>query len=160
MMSGERDINFLLDLYEKNYVKGEIRSKESKQKIRYETKRKNRHLIFDELRNEADSINLSPNQIKLVRYLIDDFNEDFKNLHRKAKEETVILVFMFYLKKIETPSIRLESYRICGKYGLTNHVFEIIVCRMLLKFMKKCPIVPTNNYSKKDHEILLREGKR
>ena len=51
MCGDERDINFLLNLYEKEYVKGEIRSKETKKKIRYETKRKNRHLIFDELRN-------------------------------------------------------------------------------------------------------------
>ena len=159
-MCGERDINFLLNLYEKEYVKGEIRSKETKKKIRYESKRKNRHLIFDNLRNEADTINLTPNQVKLIRYLIDDFNEDFKNLHRKVKEETIILSFMFYVKKIETPSIRLESYRICREYGLTNHVFQIIVCRMLLKFMKKCPIIPTQNYSKDDHEKLLREGKR
>ena len=160
MMSGERDINFLLSLYEKEYVKGEVRSKESRKKIRNESKRKNRHLIFDELRKEAYTINLSVNQIKLVRYLIDDFNEDFKNLHRKVKEETIILAFMFYLKKIETPSIRLESDRICREYGLNNHVFEIIVCRMLLKFMKKCPIKPTINYSKDDHEILTREGTR
>lgn len=158
-MCSERDIDFLLNLYEKEYVKGEIRSKETKKKMRYESKRKNRHLIFDELRNKADTINLSPNQVKVIRYIIDDFNEDFKNLHRKASEETIILAFIFYVKKIEKPSIRLESYRICREYGLSNHVFEIIVCRMLLKFMKKCPIRPTINYSK-DHDQLLREGLR
>lgn len=159
MCGDERDINFLLNLYENEYVKGEIRSKETKKKIRYETKRKNRHLIFDELRKKADTINLTPNQVKVIRYIIDDFNEDFKNLHRKASEETIILAFIFYIKKIENPSIRLESYRVCREYGLTNHVFEIIVCRMLLKFMKKCPIRPTTNYSK-DHDMLIREGLR
>lgn len=160
LMGDERDIDFLLNLYEKEYVKGEIRSRESNKKIRNETKRKNRHLIFDELRNEADTINLSPNQVKLIRYLIDDFNEDFKNLHRKVKEECIILAFMFYVKKIETPSIRLESYKIFRKYGLTNHIFEIIICRMLLKFLKRCPIKPIHNYSKDNHEILIREGIR
>ena len=155
-----RDIDFLLNLYEKEYVKGERRSKESQKKIRYESKRKNRHLIFDELRNKADTINLSTNQVKLIRYLIDDFNEDFKNLHRKVSEECIILAFMFYVKKIETPSIRLESYKIFREYGLTNHIFEIIVCRMLLKFMKKCPITPRHNYTKDNHEILIHEGIR
>lgn len=158
-MSEERDIYFLLDLYSNEYVKGERRSPETKKKHKRESKRKNRHLIFDELLLEAKTLVFSKNQKKIIRYLIDDFNNDFKYLHRQASEECIILAFMFYMKKIETPMIRLDRYRICKKYGLTDHVFELIVCRLTLEFMKRAPIRP-RPYTKDNHEILIKEGKR
>ena len=74
-MSDDRNINFLLNLYEKEYVKGEIRSNQTKKTIRNESKRKHRHLLLDELIIESEKLQLNPNQIKIVRYLIDDFNE-------------------------------------------------------------------------------------
>ena len=157
---GERDIPFLLELYENEYVKGEQHSKETKKRIRYESKRKNRHLILDELLTEATALQLTKDQIKIIRYLIDEFNTCFKDLHRRVSEETIILAFIFYVKMIDTPKIRIDSYRISTKHHLTNHVFETIVCRMLLQFMKKCPIRPYNDYSKDEHEILIKEGKR
>ena len=157
-MSGERDINYLLSQYEKPYVPGEQLTNTTKQKIRHESKRKNRHLILDELLNES-KIHLNKNSKDIVRYLIDNFNEDFKELHRKVSEETIILAFIFYAKKIETPSIRLERYKIFKKYGLTDHVFELILSRMLLRQMEQSRIKPTV-YMKDEHEILIREGKR
>ena len=159
-MSGDRNINFLLHLYEKEYVDGEIRSNETKKNIRNESKRKHRHLILDELLNEAEKLQLNKNQIKIVRYLIDDFNEEFQELHRQVSEETIILTFMFYVKMIDEPRTRITAYKISTTYNLTDRVFETIICRMLLKFMKKCPIRPYHNYSKDEHEILIKEGKR
>lgn len=159
-MSGDRNINFLLNLYEKEYVKGEIRSNKIKKTIRNESKRKHRHLLLDELILESEKLHLNNNQIKIVRYLIDDFNEEFQELHRQASERTIILAFMFYVKMIDEPRTKLESYKISTTYKLTDRVFETIICRMLLKFMKKCPIRPYHNYSKDEHEILIREGKR
>ena len=67
---------------------------------------------------------------------------------------------MFYVKMIDEPRTKLESYKISTEYNLTDKVFETIICRMLLKFMKKCPIKPYHNYSKDEHEILIKEGKR
>lgn len=154
-----RDIQYLLDTYDNAYVKGEQRSNESKNRIRKESRRKNRHLILDELLLESKSLILTPNDKKTVRYLIDIFTDDFKKLHRRAKDETIILAFIFYLKKIELPSIRLSDYRICNKYGLTDTVFEIILCRIILYYMRKTPIEP-KTYSKDEHDILIREGKR
>ena len=154
-----RDIQYLLDTYDNAYVKGEQRSNESKNRIRKESRRKNRHLILDELLLESKSLILTPNDKKTVRYLIDIFTDDFKKLHRRAKDETIILAFIFYLKKIELPSIRLSDYRICNKYGLTDAVFEIILCRIILYYMRKTPIEP-KTYSKDEHDILIREGKR
>ena len=160
-VSGDRDIRFLLNLYEKNvYVKGERHGREYKKKIRDETKRKHRHLIFDELLVEAETLHLTQDQINIVRYLIDDFNEEFKQLHRNASEEAVVLAFMFYVKKIMAPKTRLSSYKVTSKYKLTNNMFETILCRMLLKFMKKCPIVPYRNYRGDEHEQLLKGDER
>ena len=158
-MGNERDIRFLLNLYQKEYVKGEVRSKEFDKNIRDEATRKHRHLIFDELVNEINT-SFNSDQVMMVRYLIDDFNEDFKQLHRKVEDETIILAFMFFLKKLEKPSVRLSDYAVCSKYRLTNDVFEIVLCRMMLKFMKRCPIVPYNRYGKDEHDILVRSGER
>lgn len=166
----ERSLEYLIGLYEKPYVKGEIRSKETNRKVRYEQKRKNRHLIFDELCLElfndfdelcleAKTLVLSPNQKKLVRYLIDEFSSNFKKLHHTASEKCIILAFMFYVKKIENSKIKLQSYRVSKKYGLTDQVFEIIVCRLLENFMQRIPIVP-RNHTIDEHDILVREGKR
>ena len=154
-----RDIQYLLDTYDNAYVKGEQRSKHTKNRIRKESVRKNRHLILDELLLESKSLMLTPNDKKTVRYLIDIFSDDFKKLHRRASDEAIILAFIFYLKKIELPSVRLSDYRICNKYGLTDAVFEIILCRIILYYMRKTPIEPVT-YRKDEHDILIREGKR
>lgn len=154
-----RDIQYLLDTYDNAYVKGEQRSKHTKNRIRKESVRKNRHLILDELLLESKSLMLTPNDKKTVRYLIDVFSDDFKKLHRRASDEAIILAFIFYLKKIELPSVRLSDYRICNKYGLTDAVFEIILCRIILYYMRKTPIEP-KTYKKDEHDILIREGKR
>ena len=154
-----RDIQYVLDTYDNAYVKGEQRSKHTKNRIRKESVRKNRHLILDELLLESKSLMLTPNDKKTVRYLIDVFSDDFKKLHRRASDEAIILAFIFYLKKIELPSVRLSDYRICNKYGLTDAVFEIILCRIILYYMRKTPIEPVT-YRKDEHDILIREGKR
>ena len=158
-MSGERSIEFLLGLYENNYVKGEVWSKETKKKNRYEMKRKNRHLLFDNLMNESQALHLSKNGKKMVRFLIDDFNDDFKELHHKASEETVILAFIMYAMKLESSTVNINDYKICKRYGLSDNVFELILCRMLIKFMKRCPIKP-REVSKDKHDIYVREGLR
>lgn len=159
-VSGDRDIRFLLNLYENEYVRGEQRPHKAKMRIKHESKRKNRHLIFDSLLNEASILNLNNDQIRIIRYMIDEFNLDFQELHRRVSEETIILAFMFYIKMVDDPKTRIESYRISTKYNLTPHTFETIVCRMLLKFMKKCPIVPYNRYGKDEHELLLKGDER
>ena len=155
----DRDIDFLLDLYKDPYVKGEQRSNDTKNKINVESKRKNRHLILDELLLEAKILVLTPNQKQLVRALIDDFNNDFQNLHRQASEECIILAFIFFVKKLETPRIKLSQYRITKKYKLTDQIFENILCRLTLKFMQRVPIVPRETH-RDEHDVLIREGKR
>lgn len=162
---GERGIEYLLDLYENNssyennYVKGEQRSTETKRKMRHNRKLKNRYLLLDELLAEAKPLTLTPNQYRLVKDLIYDFNNRFKELHKQASEETIILGFIFFVKKVEDSRTKVTNWRICKEYGLTDHVFEIILCRLTLGFMERCPIVP-REYGKGNHEILVKEGKR
>lgn len=155
----ERDINFLLDLYESEYVKGEKRTTETNRKMRHNKKLKNRYLILDELLFESKPLTLNNNQKKLVKYLIHDFNNRFKELHKQASEETIILAFIFFVKKTEDSRTKVSNWKICKKYGLTDHVFEIILCRLLLAFMQRCKIRPVN--SPKDmHGTLLKGVKR
>ena len=174
----DKSIEHLIAKYEKPYVKGEGQSQKTHNQIKQEAKRKNRHLIFDELYSEvqheelnvnqekfdgllseAKPFTLNNNQIKLVRYLIDTFTNNFKELHGQAKEETIILAFMFYTKKIDEPRLKVSNYRICTRYKLTENVFEIILCRLLLFFMSRSYIRPVR-YHGGDHEILVKEGRR
>lgn len=174
----DRPIEYLIAKYEKPYVKGERKSQKTHNQIKQEAKRKNRHLIFDELYSEAQQeeldinqkkfdelyfeskpFRLNNNQIKLVRYMIDTFNNKFKELHGQSKEETIILAFMFYVKKIEEPRTQVTDWRICTKYKLTENVFEIILCRLALYFMSHSYIRPIR-YHGSDHEVLVKEGKR
>ena len=159
-LCNNRPLNYLLQKYNNQYVKGEKISNTLRNKNRTESKRKHRHLLLDNLKNEAEKLNLNNSQIIIVRYLIDEFNKEFQELHRKASEETIILAFMFYVKMIDEPRTRIDKYRVSSKYNLTDKVYEIILCRMLLKFMKKCPIRPYGNYASDEHDILIREGHR
>lgn len=150
----DRDIRFLLNLYDTEYVKGEVRSRESLKTIRDESKRKHRYLLLDELITEAN-LPFTGDQKQMARYLIDTYSDDLKALHRRASTETILLAFIFYLKKVQKPSIRLGDYAITRKYELSDDVFEIILCRMLLEFLKKTPILPRQS-TKDEHDTLYK----
>ena len=74
-------------------------------------------------------------------------------MHRQASDETIILAFMYYCVRLNDSGVNLEDDKITKKYGLTNQVFSLIICRMLECILQKQPITPsiTTNY---DHEIL------
>ena len=78
-------------------------------------------------------------------------------LHSKAKTETIILAFIFYIKLNEEPKIKLNQYKITSKYDLSDNIFEIIICKLAEYYMQRMPIVPvgSTNY---DHEILCKNG--
>ena len=58
----DRPIEYLIAKYEKPYVDGEGKSQETHNRIKQEAKRKNRHLLFDELYSEAQQEELDINQ--------------------------------------------------------------------------------------------------
>lgn len=147
----------LLRKYNEKYVKGEVRSSEYENQLKLEATLKHRMLLVDQLTLEAKYLMLTKSQQNIVKYLVKIFNNDFKNLHRRSSDETIILAFMFYLKKLETPRIRLENYSITRKYNLTDAVFELILCRITDYFMKHSPVV-VNQTHLDNHDDLVKTG--
>lgn len=151
--------SYLIDKYQKR-VPYEERSLESdKERKRRERLRELKELTLD-LIMECKSykrLRLTPYQETQVLYLVERFGNNFQMLHGQAKSETIILAFIFYIRLNEEPRIRLKHYAISSKYGLTDNIFEIIICKLASYYMKRMPIVPvmTTSY---DHEILSRNG--
>ncbi|MBE6499630.1 MAG: hypothetical protein E7Z80_03650 [Methanobrevibacter thaueri] len=145
----------LLEKYKRPYVKGELRSSKTNKLNKRRQRLYEKHALCDELFHES-KINLTPYQKEFIHHLIDHF-EDFKKLHARTKNETIILSFIFYTKKIEDSRTDLNNYSISKKYGLTDKIFKLIICRMCDEFMKTTPLPykQTTNY---DHEILSRNG--
>ncbi|MBQ2651914.1 MAG: hypothetical protein IJF83_00005 [Methanobrevibacter sp.] len=152
-MTGIED---LLDKYSTR-VPYEERSEETDKNRKRKTRLNELHKICDELFIECKILCLSSYQKERVHWLIEKFGNNFKSLHGQAKKETIILAFIFYIKKIEISKIRLEDYQITREYNLTDNIFEIIICRICETFIMESPIVPyaTTVY---DHEILSRNG--
>lgn len=151
------DYQYLLDKYETKFVPGEKRSLDYNNRIRLESRLKHRMLIVDELTLEAKYLVLSASQKETVKYLVRIFNKDFKRLHRQASDETIILAFIFYLKKLETPKIQLKNYRITKKYNLSDVVFELILCRITEYYMMKDSLILTPSF-RDDHDELVKTG--
>lgn len=146
--------------YNKPYIPGEKRSQEYNKKIHQEKTIKNRNLILDELLQEApDDLKLNKDEKLMARNLINTFNNKFKYLHGNSSEETIILGFIFYLKKVDNSRIKPEDYSICKKYGLNTPVFVNISCKISYYYMVTSPITirQTTSYN---HELLIKNGTR
>ena len=152
--------DFLVKKVDKQRIPYEERGKEyDKQRKREERQRELRYLV-DDLINECEKhkrLRLNPHQKERVKYMVKLFANNFKTLHGQADSETIILAFIFYIKLNEEPRLKLNEYKITSEYGLTDNIFEIIVCRLCEYHMKRTPLPPveTTDY---DHEILCRNG--
>ena len=125
-------------------------------RINTEKARKHRHLILDELLNEVPFI-LKPYQIEQIRHWIDIFNNDFKDFHRQASNETIILAFIMIQRKQTNPSTKVYKFKISDKYGLTTPIFELVLTRLVFQLMRTTQL--TYTLAKKyDHEILNKNG--
>ena len=151
------DIQKLLRKYDNDYVPGEKRSLEYDNKLKQESKLKHRMLIVEELSLEAKFLLLSDSQKNIVKHLVKLFNNDFKQLHRRVSDETIILAFIFYLKKLDTPKIQLKNYAITKKYNLSDAVFELILCRVTDYFMSNSPLILQQSLID-NHEDLVKTG--
>ncbi len=154
---GESRLTYLIKKYDKPYVSGELRSSESNKLLKRNQRNSEKHFICDELLFECKFFYFSKVQKDFVHYLVDYFSNSFKKLHGRAKKETIILAFIFYVKKIEDSHIKLENYKICKKYGLTNDIFILIICRVCDEFVKSSPITYYDSY-RYNHEILSKNG--
>ncbi|MBQ2613526.1 MAG: hypothetical protein IJG19_06610 [Methanobrevibacter sp.] len=150
------DIKELLDKYD-NRVLYEERSIESDKIRKRKTRLNELHNLCEGLFIECKTLCLTGYQKERVHFLIDKFGYDFKSLHGNSSKKVKILAFIFYIKKLENPRVRLDDYSITKTYGLTDNIFEIIICRVCETFIREAPIVP-HETSKYDHEILSRNG--
>lgn len=147
-------IEKIIKKYEGNvYVPGEKRSRKYDKQYERKVAVKNRHLLADNLFNEV-VFHINQSEKEQVHYLIDKF-QNFRKLHGKASNETIILSFIFYVKMKQNTLIRLDEYKICKKYKLNNRTFEIILCKIILKLLEETEIKRsvTTQY---DHNILLK----
>lgn len=136
--------------------KSEHYSNEYWQKQRLESSRKHRHLILDNLLNEI-SFTLKQSQIKEIRYWIDTFNPYFKDFHRQASEETIILAFIMIQRKQTDKRLQPHTLSISHKYKLTSAKFTTIQNQLIFELMRTTPL--TYTLSKKyNHEILGKKG--
>ena len=134
------NIETKLKKYQSLYVPGEKRSKEYNRQLKQKEAIKSRHLIAESLFNEVP-FNLNPYEKDHVRHLINMY-PNFKDLHKTASNETIILSFIFYTKIPYNTNIKLTKYNITAKYNLTHSTFELIICRLTLNYLKELYIIP------------------
>lgn len=150
--------NKLLKKYEGNYVPGEKRTKQKEKMHKQKQRLAEKHLLADELLSETKFLIFTECQKEHVHYLIDKF-QDFRKLHGNCSKEAIILTFIFYVAKINEPKLKLCNYRVTSKYGLTDNVFELIICRLVQALLSESKIVPVGT-TKYDHDVLYRTGQR
>ncbi|MCR5027015.1 MAG: hypothetical protein K6A34_06210 [Methanobrevibacter sp.] len=150
--------NKLLRKYENNYVQGERRTTIQEKIHKQKQLKREKHELTDELLNETKVLLLTNTDKEHVHYLVNKF-DDFNSLHRTASKEAIILAFIFYVAKTKTPKRQLKEYSFTSKYGLTEPVFELIMCRIVQRLLEEAPIVPKNT-KKYDNDILYKTGLR
>lgn len=146
-----RDINYLIRLYKKPFVKGEKRTKEYNKMIKRKQSADDKEEIAKDLFNEVP-FHLTNADKEQVLHLIRMYS-NFRKLHGNASNETIILAFIFYVKIPYNSNIKLSKYNITTKYKLTHDTFEIIICRLALEYLKNVYIIPVMPKDK-NHEIL------
>ncbi len=146
--------NKLIKKYQNNYVPGERRTKDQEKLHKRKQVNAEKHMLVDELLNETKVLMLTNHEKEHIHYLVEKFN-DFNSLHRQASKECIILAFIFYVAKINTPKRQLNEYAFCKKYGLSNPVFELIICRVVQKLLSETPIIPKDT-KKYNNDILYR----
>lgn len=152
-MNSNETIHEKLKRYENNYVPGEQRSKEYNKQIKQEMALKEKHNIAEQLFNEIP-FQLTPYEKDQVHFLIDSY-KNFKDLHKRASNETIILAFIFYTKIPYNTNVKLNKYFITSKYNLTHSTFEIIICRLVLNYLREVYIIP-HEPKGIDHNILYK----
>lgn len=161
------DIKKLLNTYYKadgRNLTGNIRiNKSEKMSNKYHNERrqnerqKHRYLILHELLKETP-FTLQKTQIEQIEYWLTIFNKNFKNFHRKASEETIILAFIMIQRKKVKPNLKITKYTISRKYDLTLPVFTLIQNRLIFELMRTTPLI-YNQSKHYNHEILIKEGR-
>ena len=135
------------------YAPGEKYTKKYNTQLKQKKAIRKRHEIAEDLFQETP-FHLNPHEKEQVHHLIEMY-PNFKELHKRASNTTIILALIFYTKIPYNTNIKLSKYTITRKYNLTHDTFEIIICRLVLNYLKELYIIP---YEPKetDHEILTK----
>lgn len=157
-MSMESTTKLLKKYENNNYVPGEKRTQQQEKIHKQQQRLSEKHIIADELLNETKFLIFTEYQKQHIHYLIDKFS-DFRKLHGNCSKEAIILTFIFYVAKINNPKLKLTNYRVNSKYGLTDNIFELIICRIVQALLSESKIVPVGT-TKYDHDVLYRTGQR
>lgn len=147
------NIETKLKKYNSPYVNGEKRSTEYEKQIKQKQAIRKRHQIAENLFQEVP-FHLNIHEKQQVHHLIDMY-QNFKELHGRASNETIILAFIFYTKIPHNTDIKLYNYSIITKYKLTHTTFEIIICRLALNYLKELYIIP-HEPKETNHDILYK----
>lgn len=148
-------IENIINKYEKPHP-AEKTSNNYNKKQRLEARRKNRHLILDEILNETP-FNLNKVQVEQIRNWIDLFNPYFKEFHRQCSNETIILALVMVQRKQVNPRLDVERFSISHKYNLTNKKFTVIQNNLIFQLMRHTPLTYTLS-ERYNHEILNKKG--
>lgn len=149
----DRDINYLLKKYDTDYTNGETRSTEYEKQIKQKQSIKEKLDTAETIFNETP-FHLTNQDKEQVRHLIRMY-PNFKKLHKRASNETIILAFIFYTKIPNNTDIKLNNYAITQKYQLTHNTFELIICRLALNYLQQVYIIPYPT-RETNHEILTK----
>ena len=152
------NITHLLKKYSKSYVPGEQRSIEYDNMIRQKiTLNDNIHLLHQLNTELPETLTLNKCDLRIAENLVATFNNNLKLLHKQAKTETILLTFLFYLKKMENPKLQIEDYTILKTYGLTTPIYSLIISRAFMYYMEHVPVSITTT-TQYDHEKLIKNG--
>jgi hypothetical protein len=135
------------------YVPGETRTSEYEKQIKQKQSIKDKLEIAETLFTETP-FHLTLQDKEQVRHLIRMY-PNFKDLHKRASNETIILAFIYYTKIPNNTDIKLNNYTITRKYNLTHNTFELIICRLTLNYLKEVYIIPTTP-NDIDHNLLYK----
>ena len=135
------------------YVPGETRTSEYEKQIKQKKSIQDKLDIAETLFTETP-FHLTENDKEQVRHLIQMY-PNFKELHKRASNETIILAFIYYTKIPYNTDIKLNNYTITKKYNLTHNTFELIICRLALNYLREVYIIPTEPHDI-DHNILYK----
>ena len=129
----------------KNLTATEKRTKKEQTTTKYNKKRKQEHnqrkrqAILTQIIQELP-FTLHKDRITQIRYWINTFNPTFKDFHRQATDETIILALILIQRKQQNKRIRIEDYTITQKYNLTTPIFINIQNELIFKLMQTTPL--------------------
>lgn len=159
------DIKKLLDKYKAPYIPGEKRSKEYNNQLNRTYRHQDRLTLLDKINNQLPyTLKLNKNEKELVTSILTVFQNDLQYLHRRAKNEAIILAIIFTIKKRIKPHLYLnrenkenrQFTEIAEQYELTEPMLITILSRITNYYMLHNPqvIYETTRY---DHTILYEQ---